>query len=156
MSEVVGEAVVNVTADTGSVKPEVKKTVEEAERLGPIKIKTEVDKKSARDALGTFGTLQFSLAKTALKVGALGATFTNSGALRRGAAAATVAVGGAVVNAGASAASVAPIYASLGAAFATVKIGLVGVPDAIKATSAAQDELATTGSVSAATMTKQA
>lgn len=71
-----------------------------------------------------------------------------------GATAAVVALAAALATASGSAISLAGVLGSLGLAAATLKVGFTGVGDAMKAQSKAQQELAETGEISAATQEK--
>lgn len=102
----------------------------------------------------SFGQLSFSLAKVGLAAGAALASITPLGTGLVGLAAGAVAVTGAVGLAAGSLVSLGGVAASLGLAFAAVKVGSIGVSDAIKAQTAAQKELAETGEISAATQEK--
>lgn len=71
-----------------------------------------------------------------------------------GATAAVVALAAALATASGSAISLGGVLGALGLAAATLKVGFSGVGDAMKAQSAAQEELARTGEISTATQEK--
>lgn len=150
MSEQVGEAHIDVVADTSAVVPQTKAA---AARASKEKITLRTDVK--RSDIKSFGELNFSLAKVALSAAAAGGSFTSYSTIVKGAAAATVSFGSALGETAIAASSAVGVLGALGGAVVTAKIGLIGVSDAVKAVSKAQTELATTGKVSEATLQAQ-
>lgn len=103
------------------------------------------------EAIGTFGQLEFSLAKVAGAGTGLISAIVPLPALLGGIVAGAVAVGGALGQAAGGALTAGTVMASFGLAAATTSIASKGLSDAFAAQSAAQEELAATGAVSAET-----
>jgi len=106
---------------------------------------------SAEPGVSTFGQLAFSIARVgAASVSALSA-ISPLGAGLGGVVAGAVAVAGALAQASGAAISAGGVLASLGLAQVTATVASKGLSDAFAAQATAQQELAATGAISAAT-----
>lgn len=120
--------------------------------------------KAGNDSGGFFGSAFRQAASRSIGqglfiglIGSLAALITSAsplGAVLGGGAAAAVALAAALTQASGAAIALGGVLGSLGLAAATLKVGFSGVGDAMKAQSKAQEELAATGEISAATQEK--
>lgn len=160
MVQSLGEAVIEVGADLddldGDLSRGVRRAARNAEREGDS-IGTALARGIGRGAsnneaaIGTFGQLEFSLAKVAGAGTGLISAIVPLPALLGGIVAGAVAVGGALGQAAGGALTAGTVMASFGLAAATVQVASAGLSDAFAAQSAAQEELAKTGAISAET-----
>lgn len=160
MAQSLGEAVIEVGADLddldGDLSRGVRRAARSAEREGDS-IGTALSRGIGRgasrneEAIGTFGQLEFSLAKVGIGATGLISSIVPLPALLGGVVAGAVAVGGALGQAAGGALSAGTVLASFGLAAATVSIASKGLGEAFQAQSAAQEELAKTGAISAET-----
>jgi len=155
-----GEAVIEVGADLddldGDLSRGVRRAARNAEREGDsigrgLSRGISRGASSNEAAIGTFGQLEFSLAKVGTAGAGLIGAIVPIPALLGGIVAGAVAVGGALGQAAGGALSAGTIFASLGLASATVQVASQGLTEAFDAQSKAQEELAKTGAVSAET-----
>lgn len=160
MAQSLGEAVIEVGADLDDLDRDLvrgtRRAARNAEREGQS-IGDGISRGIARGAsqnegaIGTFGQLEFSLAKVAgASTGLIGAIVPLP-ALLGGIVAGAVAVGGALGQAAGGALTAGTVMASFGLAAATTQVASQGLSDAFAAQSAAQEELAKTGAISAET-----
>lgn len=160
MAQSLGEAVIEVGADLDDLDRDLtrgtRRAARNAEREGQS-IGDNISRGIARGAsnneaaIGTFGQLEFSLAKVAGGASGLIGAIVPLPALLGGIVAGAVAVGGALGQAAGGALTAGTVMASFGLAAATTSIASKGLSDAFAAQSAAQEELAATGAVSAET-----
>lgn len=163
MAQSLGEAVIEVGADLDDLDRDLtrgtRRAARNAEREGQS-IGDNISRGISRGAssndaaIGTFGQLEFSLAKVAgAGTGLIGAIVPLP-ALLGGIVAGAVAVGGALGQAAGGALTAGTVMASFGLAAATTSIASKGLSEALQAQSAAQEELAQTGAISAETQKK--
>lgn len=160
MAQSLGEAVIEVGADLDDLDRDLvrgtRRAARNAEREGQSigdNISRGISRGASNNeaAIGTFGQLEFSLAKVAgAGTGLIGAIVPLP-ALLGGIVAGAVAVGGALGQAAGGALTAGTVMASFGLAAATTQIASKGLSDAFAAQSAAQEELAQTGAISAET-----
>ena len=160
MAQSLGEAVIEVGADLddldGDLTRGVRRAARNAEREGDS-IGTALSRGIGRGAsnneaaIGTFGQLEFSLAKVAAGSTGLISSIVPLPALLGGIVAGAVAVGGALGQAAGGALTAGTVLASFGLAAATTAVASQGLGEAFEAQSAAQEELAKTGAISAQT-----
>ena len=106
---------------------------------------------AAQPGISTFGQLSFSLAQVGAGATTALSAVTPLGAGLGGVAAGAIAVAGAVGQAAGAAVSAGGVFASLGLAAATARVASSGLSEAFQAQAKAQEELAATGAISAAT-----
>lgn len=147
---------INVDADTDPAKTALADLEKQAKAAGGLGSKLfgggSGDKVNA--GITSFGQLSFSLTKVGIAAGAALALIVPIGPALLGIVAAATAVIGALGLAAGSLISVGAAASSLVLAFAAVKIGSLGVGDALKAQVKAQQELSATGEISEATQKK--
>ena len=176
MAEVVGSVEVEVTADTDPAVRETKATAARLSKTVEIKLKVDVDTKSAtrnmarlgrssRSTLAPLKSLVNTVGNVALSFITLGRSLRPQtagllsltpivlglGNVIGGLAASVIALAGSLVHASASLVNVGVLGGALAQAFGVGLIASRGLTDAFKAQSKAQEELARTGEVSEAT-----
>lgn len=160
MAQSLGEAVIEVGADLDDLDRDLvrgtRRAARNAEREGESiggNIARGIGRGASRNesAIGTFGQLEFSLARVAAGGTGLISAIVPLPALLGGVAAGAVAVGGALGQAAGGALTAGTVFASLGLAAATTAVASRGLSEAFEAQSAAQEELAETGAISADT-----
>lgn len=148
-----GEAVIEVGADTSHFEKDVKRGARKAkyEVLGEESGKKFSKGFNKGSNVSSFSQLNFSFAKIALSATAAASTITPVGPAVTGLAAGVVALGGAAGLASGSLITLGSAVSSLGLAAIVTKVAIGGMGDALKAQSKAQEELAKTGKVSKTT-----
>lgn len=145
---VFADATIDISADTHRVLPSVQKTLKSAERLAKSQGSAIGDKLGSAIGTHVSESMQKSLAKQGRGGGAskwimaLIPAVPLLTSLVSDLAGGLVALAGSMAQAGAAAASALPLYAVLGQAAVTAKIGMSGLSDAMKAQSAVNAKLA--------------
>lgn len=151
----------DITADTSDVDGDIRRLERNLTTLR--KARVDIDTQGAADALngvtGALGGVAGAAGGAGRGLGSVASTAGSTGPVLAAVAAAAAVVTAALVAmaaaataaVGALAAAGAGIAGSLGLAFAAVKVGSSGVTEALEAQSKAQQELAATGEISAAT-----
>lgn len=161
MAQSLGEAVIEVGADTdgftrdinGKLRDAQGRFVKDGDRAG-TGFASGFGKgasRGLRSSVTTFSQLSFSLAGAAASGSGLISAIVPLPALLGGIVAGAVALGGALGQAAGGALTAGTVLSSFGLAAATTAIASQGLTEAFDAQSAAQEELAKTGSISANT-----
>lgn len=151
MPETLGEAVVEVSADTKFLKRQVYKEAKGLDREGRLGGKQFTKGFNSETKVSSFGQLTFSFARVAAAGGLFLSSIVPLPAAMGGVVAGAVAITGAVGLAGGSLLSFSTAASSLGLAAITAKVAFGGMSDAVKLQTKALEELRREGKVSETT-----